>query len=230
MISAHPIREIQSAMIGYRHESVTRLIAALRLPTRRLQKPRTIFFIRTRMALKSTIYKASLQIANMDSHYYADHQLSIACHPSETLQRMMIRILVFALNAHESLEFGKGISDSDEPDLWQKDLTGLIEQWIEVGQPDERRILKACGKSSRVRVYLYASTGAIWWKQTQSKVSRAGNLQVFQIDPEVAKALEPLCQRTMQLQVTIQDGEVWVRDAADSVRVVVEQICGDSNR
>ena len=217
-------------MIGSRYENAACSIAVLRLPSWRLREPLTLFYIRARMALKSTIYKASLQIANMDSHYYADHQLSIACHPSETLQRMMIRILVFALNAHESLEFGKGISDSDEPDLWQKDLTGLIEQWIEVGQPDERRILKACGKSSRVRVYLYASTGAIWWKQTQSKVSRAGNLQVFQIDPGVAKALEPLCQRTMQLQVTIQDGEIWVRDAADSVRVAVEQICGDPHR
>lgn len=178
------------------------------------------------MALKSTIYKASLQIANMDSHYYADHQLNIACHPSETLQRMMVRILVFALNADESLEFGKGISDTEEPDLWRKDLTGTIEQWIEVGQPDERRILKACGKSAQVGVYLYASTGPIWWKQTQSKVSRAKNLDVFQIDPEVAKALEPLCQRTMQLQVTIQDGEIWVRDATHSVLVLVDNLFG----
>ena len=143
---------------------------------------------------------------------------------------MMIRILVFALNAHEALEFGKGISDTDEPDLWQKDLTGSIEQWMEVGQPDERRILKACGKSLQVRVYLYASTGHIWWKQTQSKVSRAGNLQIFQIDPEVTKALEPLCQRTMQLQVTIQDGEIWVRDATDSVQVNIEQLFGTPDR
>lgn len=182
------------------------------------------------MALKSTIYKASLQIADMDRHYYADHQLNIACHPSETLQRMMIRILVFALNAQESLEFGKGISDTDEPDLWKKDLTGAIEQWIEVGQPDERRILKACGRASAVRVYLYASTGPIWWKQTQSKVSRANNLQVFQIAPDVAKDLEPLCQRTMQLQVTIQDGEIWVRDETHAVQVALETLMGDLPR
>lgn len=182
------------------------------------------------MALKSTIYKASLQIADMDSHYYADHQLNIACHPSETLQRMMIRILVFALNAHESLEFGKGISDTDEPDLWKKDLTGAIEEWIEVGQPDERRILKACGKASEVSVYLYASTGPIWWKQVQSKISRANNLKVFQIAPDVAKDLEPLCQRTMQLQVTIQDGEIWVRDESHSVQVTVEALFGDQLR
>lgn len=182
------------------------------------------------MALKSTIYKASLQIADMDSHYYADHQLNIACHPSETLQRMMIRILVFALNAHESLQFGKGISDTEEPDLWKKDLTGAIDQWIEVGQPDERRILKACGKASEVHVYLYAITGPIWWKQTQSKISRANNLKVFQIAPEVAKELEPLCQRTMQLQVTIQDEEIWVRDETRSVQVTLETLLGEHHR
>jgi uncharacterized protein YaeQ len=176
------------------------------------------------MALKSTMYKAALQIADMDRHYYADHSLHVACHPSETLQRMMVRIAVFALNAHASLEFGKGISDADEPDLWQKDLTGAIEQWIDVGQPDERRILKACGKSSAVMVYLYASTGPLWWKQTQAKISRANNLTVTQIAPESAKALEILCQRTMQLQVTIQEGEIWMRDEANAVEIKVETL------
>ena len=176
------------------------------------------------MALKSTIYKASLQIANMDSHYYADHQLNIACHPSETLQRMMIRILVFALNAHESLEFGKGISDTDEPDLWQKDLTGSIEQWIEVGQPDERRILKACGKAEQVLVYMYSSSAPVWWKQISSKLERAKNLTVCQISPESAKGLEKLCQRNMQLQVTIQDGEIWMRDESHAVEVKISTL------
>jgi uncharacterized protein YaeQ len=101
------------------------------------------------MALKSVIYKAQLQVADMDRHYYADHALNIACHPSETLQRMMTRILVFALHATESLELAKGISDVDEPDLWQKDLTGAIQLWIELGQPEERRILKACGRADQ---------------------------------------------------------------------------------
>ena len=209
-----------NAMIGSLKENAPSLPGARILPL--------LSFLNFRfMALKSTIYKVSLQIADMDTHYYADHQLNVACHPSETLQRMMIRILVFALNAHALLEFGKGISDTDEPDLWQKDLTGAIEQWIEVGQPDERRILKACGKSSQVRVYLYASTGPIWWKQTQSKISRANNLKVFQIAPDVAKDLEPLCQRSMQLQVTIQDGEIWVRDSTNSVQIMIDQLLGE---
>ena len=174
------------------------------------------------MALKSVIYKATLQVADMDRHYYADHQLNIACHPSETLQRMMLRILAFALNAHDKLEFGKGISDTDEPDLWQKDLTGSIEKWIELGQPDERRILKACGKSLRVTVIAYSSSTSVWWKQIGSKLVRAKNLSVLQISDKTAEELERLCQRTMQLQVTIQDGEIWMRDADNAVQAHIE--------
>ncbi len=178
------------------------------------------------MAIKSVIYKASIQVADMDRHYYADHALNIACHPSETLQRMMTRILVFALNAHEQLEFAKGISDSDEPDIWQKDLTGAIEHWIEVGQPDERRILKACGRAAKVSVYAFGSSADIWWKQIANKLTRTRNLTVWRIAPEVAEELEKLCARTMQLQVTLQDGEIWVRNATDAVEARLERWSG----
>ena len=170
------------------------------------------------MALKSTIYKANLQIADMDRHYYAEHPLAIACHPSETLQRMMVRVAVFALHAPEQLEFGKGISDTEEPDLWQKDLTGAIESWIEVGQPEERRVLKACGRANQVLVYTYSNSASIWWKTIESKLARAKNLQVVQIAATTAADLEKLCMRNMQLQVTIQDGEVWMRDAESAVK------------
>ena len=176
------------------------------------------------MALKSTIYKASLQIADMDRHYYAEHALSIACHPSETLQRMMVRVLVFALHAHEYLEFGKGISDAEEPDLWQKDLTGTIEKWLEVGQPEERRVLKACDKAGEVWIYMYSSSAPVWWKQMAPKLARAKNLRVLQIAADTATELERLCQRNMQLQVTIQDGEIWMRDAVNAVQVQLSVI------
>ncbi len=176
------------------------------------------------MAIKSVIYKATVQVADMDRHYYADHSLNIACHPSETLQRMMTRILVFALNAHEQLEFGKGISDSDEPDIWQKDLTGAIERWIEVGQPDERRIIKACGRATEVLVYAFGSSADVWWKQIATKLTRARNLTVLRIAPEVAESLEKLCERTMQLQVTVQDGEIWVRNASEAVEARLETL------
>ena len=171
------------------------------------------------MALKSTIYKANLQIADMDRHYYAEHALAIACHPSETVQRMMVRVMVFALHAHEQLEFGKGISDAEEPDLWQKDLTGAIESWIEVGQPEERRVLKACGKADQVMIYTYSSGAAVWWKSIENKLARAINLQGMQIAATTSAELEKFCQRSMQLQVTIQDGEIWMRDAESAVQL-----------
>lgn len=176
------------------------------------------------MALKSVIYKANLQVADMDRHYYADHALNIACHPSETLQRMMVRVLVFGLNAHERLDFGKGISDTEEPDIWQKDLTGAIEHWIEVGQPEERRILKACGRAAQVHVYAFGSSADIWWKQTGAKLARTKNLIVWRVAADCAEQLERLCARTMQLQMTIQDGEIWMRNADDAVEVTLQKL------
>ncbi|MDR6396281.1 YaeQ family protein [Herbaspirillum seropedicae] len=172
------------------------------------------------MALKSTIFKADLQISDMDRHYYQQHALTIARHPSETDERMMIRVLAFALNASEALAFGKGLSDTDEPDLWQKDLTGAVELWIEVGQPDDRAILKACGRAERVIVYSYSSVSKIWWNQTGSRVERAKNLKVVNIAAEASQALAALAQRTMQLQCTIQDGQVWL--GANENMVLIE--------
>ncbi|MET3434960.1 uncharacterized protein YaeQ [Herbaspirillum seropedicae] len=172
------------------------------------------------MALKSTIFKADLQISDMDRHYYQQHALTIARHPSETDERMMIRVLAFALNASEALAFGKGLSDTDEPDLWQKDLTGAVELWIEVGQPDDRAILKACGRAERVIVYSYSSVSNIWWNQTGSRVERAKNLKVVNIAAEASQALAALAQRTMQLQCTIQDGQVWL--GANENMVLIE--------
>jgi uncharacterized protein YaeQ len=98
------------------------------------------------MALKATVVKAELQVSDMDRHYYASHNLTLAQHPSETDERLMVRLLAFALNADERLEFGKGLSSDDEPDLWRRDYTGDIELWIDLGQPDESRIRKASGR------------------------------------------------------------------------------------
>ena len=107
------------------------------------------------MALKATIFKADLSIADMDRNYYADHALTLARHPSETDERMMVRLAAFALNAHERLAFGGGISTEDEPALWRRDLTGAIEQWIDVGLPEARDLRRACGRASEVIVYAY---------------------------------------------------------------------------
>jgi len=163
------------------------------------------------MALKSTIHKAEMQIADMDRHYYADHSITVARHPSETDERMMVRIVAFALFASERLEFCKGLSDTDEPDLWQKDLTGAIETWIELGQPDERRMAKACGRSGHVVVIAYGGrTSDIWWQGVRSKAERLANLRVWSLAEGTAAALARLAERTMRLQVTVQDGSAWV--------------------
>ena len=174
------------------------------------------------MALKSIIYKADLNISDMDRGYYADHSLTIARHPSETDERMMIRVLAFAIHAAERLEFGKGISDTEEPDIWLKDYTDAIQLWVEVGQPDDRRLLKACGRSEQVIVYSFASASDIWWKAMNSRLDRAKNLRVMNVPSIQSQALEKLAQRNMQLQCTIQDGQIWMSAGDASVQIDLE--------
>jgi uncharacterized protein YaeQ len=176
------------------------------------------------MALKATIYKADLQVSDMDRHYYGSHSLTIARHPSETDERMMVRILAFALHAHEALAFGKGLSTDDEPDLWQKDLTGAIELWLDVGQPDDKRIMKACGRSERVVVYSYSAASNVWWNQVASRIERARNVSVFNIPAAASQALAGLAQRTMQLQCTIQDRHVWIDNGTSSVDIELAEL------
>lgn len=176
------------------------------------------------MALKSIIYKADLNISDMDRGYYTDHSLTIARHPSETDERMMIRVLAFAIHAAERLEFGKGISDTEEPDLWEKDYTDAIQLWVEVGQPDDRRLLKACGRSEKVIVYSFASASDIWWKQMNSRLDRAKNLKVMNVPSVQSQALEKLAQRSMQLQCTIQDGQIWMSAGDASVQIDLEML------
>ena len=168
------------------------------------------------MAAKATIYKALLNIANMDSHYYAEHNLTMAKHPSETDLRLMVRLVAFILNADEALEFCKGISQEDEPDLWQKSLGGEIKLWIDLGQPDEKRIKKACGRSENVIIYTYQEgMAASWWKQIQTSLTRFTNLQVIHLD--IDGDIEDLTKRAMSLQANISDNELTLMDNEHSV-------------
>jgi uncharacterized protein YaeQ len=172
------------------------------------------------MAVKATIFKAELQVSDMDRHYYDTHALTLAQHPSETEERVMVRLLAFALNASERLAFGRGLSTEDEPDLWSRDLTGVIDLWIEVGQPDEQRLRKACGRAGEVRVYCYSGRGAdVWWKKNADALARCDNLRVFDIPNEASQQLAALASRTMQLQVLVQDGHVQVMDDTRAVSV-----------
>lgn len=172
------------------------------------------------MATKATVYKANLQIADMERHYYQDHALTLAQEPSETDERMMVRLLAFALHAHERLEFGQGMTNDEEADLWRKDLTGAIELWIDVGIPDERLIRKACGRAGQVVVYCYGGRVVeMWFAQNSAQLARQKNLTIVNLPPESTQALAQLAQRTMDLQCTIQDGQVWLSDGNASVQV-----------
>lgn len=183
------------------------------------------------MALKATIYKATVELADMDRNHYGDYPVTLACHPSETDERMMVRLLVFALNIpadedHGALEFAKDIGDSEEPSLWQKDLTGQIVHWVEVGQPDDKRLIRAGGRAGRVSVYSFSSSTATWWAGIQPKLDRARHLTVWQVPAAQSQALAALAQRTMKLQVTVQDGAIWVGDGERSVEVTLVRLCG----
>jgi len=170
------------------------------------------------MALKATIFKVGLSVADMDRSYYGDHALTIARHPSETDERMMVRVLAFALHAHERLEFGRGLSTGDEPDLWQRDLTGAIEHWIDVGLPDEQDVRKACGRARDVHVLAYGGRAVdLWWQAASEKLARQRRLTVSEVPVEASKALAKLANRSMSLQVTIQEGQVYVVNGVDSV-------------
>jgi uncharacterized protein YaeQ len=181
------------------------------------------------MATKSTIFKASLQIADIDNSYYADHALTLARHPSETDERMMLRLCALALQAHKlqtvcggdgTLAFGAGLSDPDEPDVWLRDFTGLTRLWIEVGQPEDKPLLKACGKADEVVLYCFNHAAEIWWRGIESKLTRPQNLSIFRLPTSAAQALIPMAQRNMQLQATIQEGVLTLSD--DKVHVDLE--------
>ena len=181
------------------------------------------------MAIKATIYKAHLQIANMDRQVYGEHSLTLALHPSETEERLLVRLLAFALNVpaddhHGALVFARGLADPDEPDLWQRDLTDKLLQWIEVGQPDERRLAKACSRAEVVRLYCYGSSAMVWWAAIATKITRLRNLEVWRLPSEQAQGLAALAQRGMQWQVTVQDGQIWVSDGTRSVEIQPEPL------
>lgn len=171
------------------------------------------------MALSASIHKVSLDIADMDRQYYQSHELTVAMHPSETEFRLLVRIIAFALNAHEHLGFTKGLAVDGEPELWQKTLSDEIELWVDFGQVDEKRIRKACGRSKQVRVYTYQSRkSTIWWEQSRKSLSRHANLSVCHID---ADGVEVLIDRHMKLQCIIDDGEVTLSNETQSFPVTV---------
>ncbi|HIF6759409.1 TPA: YaeQ family protein [Serratia marcescens] len=172
------------------------------------------------MALKATIYKAAVNIADMDRHFYHDATLTLAQHPSENEQRMMLRLLAWICHADERLVFTKGLSADDEPEIWQRNDHNGLEMWIEMGLPDEKRIRKACNQSPRVALYAYGERAAhVWWQGMQGKVAGYKNLSVRFLDDEQLARLTTLASRTMTLQATLQEGTIWLSDAQNSLEI-----------
>lgn len=181
------------------------------------------------MALNATIYKAQLQIADMDRNVYASPALTVARHPSETDERLMMRLLAYALHLppderQGSLEAAKGLSDTSQPDWWQRDLTGEIQHWIEVGQPDERRIVKAAARARRVTILAYSPSTPVWWNGVKAAIDRLRHAQVWSVAADSSRELAGLAQRSMKLQVTVQEGHVWFGDEARSVELIPQRL------
>jgi len=179
------------------------------------------------MASNATIYKALLQIADMDRQHFQDHALTLARHPSETEERMMVRVLAFALYADEALSFGRGVGTEDEPALWRRDFTGAIDCWIEIGQPDEKTLRRACGRSTQVIVYAYGARSAeVWWANQSPALGRLKNLAVTLLPMENVRALAGMARPTMQLEWTIQDGHIWLADGAQTLHLELQRLKG----
>jgi uncharacterized protein YaeQ len=171
------------------------------------------------MAPNATIHKAQLQVSDMDRHYYASHALTLAQHPSETDQRVMVRLLAFALFADEQLAFGRGLGSDDEPDLWRRSLTGEIEQWIDLGQPDESRVRRACGRAREVVVVGYSGRGfELWWDKNAAGLARLENLTVLDVSAGAEK-LAALLERNLDVQCLVQDAQVQWITAAGTVEL-----------
>ena len=171
------------------------------------------------MALKSTIFKAELEVSDLDRSHFAKHSLTLARHPSETDERMMVRVLAFALNADERLAFGRGLSSEDEADLARTDLTGAIELWVDVGLPDERAVRKASGRSRQVTVYAFGTGAEIWWRQNAEALGRIANLGVIYLPPDTTRTMAKAAERTMAVQCTIQEGRVWLSFGGDPLDI-----------
>ena len=172
------------------------------------------------MALKATIFKVDLSVADMDRNLYENFSLRLARHPSENDARMMVRLLAFMMYADERLEFGKGLSTDEEPDLWHKDLTGSIDLWILVGQPDERWLRKASGRSRQVVVISYGDRVAdVWWEQNRKILEKIANLTIYQLSAGDTQALATVATRSMDLQCLIQEGELLITGGDESIRI-----------
>jgi len=176
------------------------------------------------MALKATVFKADLQVANLDQNQFGDYSLTLAQHPSETIERVMIRLLAFALYASEDLRFGRGLSNEEDAAVWEIDPSGVTRLWIDVGLPDEVRVKKACSRADRAVIITYGGRPSdMWWQQNANTLTRYKNLSVIQLSPEDCAKLVEAAGRTMKLSWTIQEGMVYLDNASITPTILSAQ-------
>ncbi len=176
------------------------------------------------MALKPTIYKATVNIVDMNRDIYSTEKLTLALHPSETETRMMVRLMAFVLNYDQDLSFTKGLSSTDEPDLWIVRPDGSIPCWIEVGQASPERLRKAVSKADKIRLYAYGSETDIWWSKQGSAISELPKTEVFQLPAEQVEPLSQLCDRNMELTVTLSEEQLFVSSGEHQFEITLSQL------
>jgi uncharacterized protein YaeQ len=185
------------------------------------------------MALKTTIFKANVAVADIDHNYYADHALTLARHPSENDERMMIRLVALALNAHKLqdvvqgdgvLAFGAGLSNPDDPDVSLRDFTGRTRVWIEVGQPEEKPLIKACGKADEVLLYCCSHAAGIWGKGLETELTRPPKLQVWRVPSETSQAVARLAERSLRLQATVEESTLTLGNGTESIDIELARL------
>jgi len=179
------------------------------------------------MARSSTIYRVQLELSHVDRNVYGEHQLTIARHPSETIERMLVRLIAFGLRYEEGLEFGRGVSATDEPDLWRREGDGRVIEWIEVGQPDSKRLIKASRKSRRCQLFVFGE-GAERWREAQlGSLKAPDNLGVARIDDAFIAGLASTVDRQLKWSMTIADGTLFLTTGDTSFEVSPEIWLGD---
>ena len=170
------------------------------------------------MALKPTIYKFRISLSDMNRDVYDTLNLTVAMHPSENLERMMTRLLAYCLNAQEFLDFTKGLSAIEEPDIWLKTLDDQLMLWIDIGEPAVDRIKKATRIARAVKVYSFNSKSDVWWTQSQAKLKDL-NVSVMAFDNAEIQTLAGLVARTMEMSVTISGESAFVATAQGECEV-----------
>lgn len=176
------------------------------------------------MALKPTIYKVNLQLSDMNKHCYESLSLTVAQHPSETLTRMMVRVLVYGLNYHRDLSFTKGLSATDEPELWQVSPSGEVENWIELGQVSPDRLRKGVSRAQQISLYAYGSETEIWWQKHQQAITQLPKVNVWQLPAAQLEPLEAMVKRTMDLSLMITDDTLMLSSDDQHCEVTLQQL------